>query len=451
MLQRLDQVLTQFIKYLERLPIGLSRISDYVLAFITRASETLVRVLRRAISIIFRFLRELTTNLVKIAWHLLQLALVPFLFTLVLCFGLELRNVGYWKTGLGMMLVAGAGLVVFVVAFLASFAKSNTEEQKEPITSNTQELGEIVSDSIAEEQKEPITSNTQELGEIVSDSIAEEQYDYVPDSDRTKVKGKTLQAGVLVMDLVALGLVLYLTFAWAHWFSNPILRTVQVVECRALLTVLSVSNRSLEGPFARAMREAIGPPPLRAGIDTQMPTRLKTVPPKFSQEARRPEAFGTVSLDLLVSTDGKVRSIKITESLPMLDNEIKAAVSQWEYKPTIVAGQPVPVVVPIEYIWAGDPLPPEALAGITGTGRFENESLLTGTLKNNGKWTLGWVTNVFKGPKDETLPVKWERRCEISEVIPPGQERKLRCEMEKVDLSANWRWHITAAWGLPSN
>jgi len=428
MLQRLDQILTQFIKYLERLPIGLSRISDYVLAFITRASETLVRVLRRAISIIFRFLRELTTNLVKIAWHLLQLALVPFLFTLVLCFGLELRKVVYWKTGLGMMLVAGAGLVVFVVAFLASFAKSNTEEQKKSIT-----------------------SNTQEQGEVVSDSIAEEQYDYVPDSDRTKVKGKTLQAGVLVMDLVALGLVLYLTFAWAHWFSNPILRTVQVVECRALLIVLSVSDRSLEGPFARTMREAIGPPPLRAGTDTQMPTCLKTVPPKFSQEARRPEAFGTVSLDLLLSTDGKVRSIKITESLPMLDNEIKAAVSQWEYKPTIVAGQPVPVVVPVQYIWAGDPLPPEALAGITGTGRFENESLLTGTLKNNGKWTLGWVTNVFMGPKDETLPVKWERRCEISEVIPPGQERKLRCEMEKVDLSANWRWHITAAWGLPSN
>src|SRR6185503_8903220 len=59
----------------------------------------------------------------------------------------------------------GAGVGGFFVAFLASFAKSNTEEQKKSIT-----------------------SNTQEQGEVVSDSIAEEQYDYVPDSDRTKVK-----------------------------------------------------------------------------------------------------------------------------------------------------------------------------------------------------------------------------------------------------------------------
>jgi hypothetical protein len=198
-------------------------------------------------------------------------------------------------------------------------------------------------------------------------------------------------------------------------------------------------------------REAAGPPPLRAASETDSPSRLKYVEPEFPSNLRRPEAFGTVAFDILVGSNGKVRLIRITQSVPLIDDVITQAATQWEYKPMILAGQSVPVIVPYRYSWAGDAVPAEVLAQLGGTGRFEDQTVLSGTYKNSSSWTIGWIESVFRGPKDKLMPVKWERHCQTSGVILPGQDKEFRCQMDAVDLSADWRWEIKAASGLPGN
>jgi len=404
MLKQLDNLLTELIKYLDLFYVALGRVGEYLLQFISRTFEGILRVLRRAISIIYRFLRDLVVYLVKISWRLFQLTLVPLCFVLLWGFGSELWRSGYWKLGIWLEAIAIVGLFLFVAAFLASLAKSIKESP-------------------------PSTAN----------------------ENSTREKGATIQFAFLVMDFIALGLVLWISISWAHWFSNPILRIVQVVECSVLLVGLTQSNKTTESDMARLIREAAGPRPLRAGTETDWPISIKVVPVTLSQEARRPEAFGTVGLDVLVGSDGKVRSIKVTESVPLIDEDVKAAVNQWEYKPLVLAGQSVPAIIPVHYTWAGDSVPREVLAQLTGTGALKSTSVFAGTFKNPSAWTIGRVSFVLRGPEDKQLPVQWERECDIIVITWPGGNNEFWCEVQPVDNASDWRWQMKAAWGLPSN
>ncbi len=403
MLKNLDHLLTELIRQLEVFYVALGRVGEYVLEFITRTFEGILRVLRRAISILYRFLRDLLVNLVKIGWRLLQLALVPLFFVLLWGFGSELWTSGYWKLGISLEVIAAVGLLLFAAVFLASLTKSRKEAP----------------------------SNNPDVENL------------------TREKGATIQFAFLMVDLIALGLVLWVTLWWAHWFSNPVLRVVQIVECRLLLVGLSISNEAKESDLARLTNEAVGPFPLRAGTESDWPTRIKDVPVTFSQPSRRPEAFGTVGLDVLIGSHGKVRSIIVTESVPFIDEEVIAAVRQWEYKPMVLAGQSVPVILPITYTWAGDSAPKEILAQLNGRAGLKKESVFGGRLKNSSTWTIGWVSLAIKGPKETNVPVKWERKCQVSTVISPGQEVEFLCRIEPVDLLAGANWDIVAAWGLP--
>jgi len=166
-------------------------------------------------------------------------------------------------------------------------------------------------------------------------------------------------------------------------------------------------------------------------------------------EAMRQDAFGTVGLEVLISSDGSVRSATIKQSIPVIDEAVLSAVRQWEYQPTVVDGVPTPVIVPVVYHWAGVPIPEKVLSQLTGLGKFESSSILTGSLSNPTSWIVGAERHVFRGPKDTELPVMWERNCNTYVAIEPGASKNFRCEFEAADLSQGWRWEIVAAWGLP--
>jgi protein TonB len=54
-----------------------------------------------------------------------------------------------------------------------------------------------------------------------------------------------------------------------------------------------------------------------------------------------------VILDALIDVDGTVRVVRVLRSIPELEQGAIDAVLQWEFAPTVLNGQPVPVVLTV--------------------------------------------------------------------------------------------------------
>jgi len=62
--------------------------------------------------------------------------------------------------------------------------------------------------------------------------------------------------------------------------------------------------------------------------------KIKTrVEPEYPELARRNNISGSVRLELLVTTDGKVKSIKVLGGNPVLVQAAVAAATKWKYEP----------------------------------------------------------------------------------------------------------------------
>jgi TonB family protein len=83
------------------------------------------------------------------------------------------------------------------------------------------------------------------------------------------------------------------------------------------------------------------PPRVRIGADVPAPPRTKTVAPVYPDEARTAGVTGTVRLELLIGTDGKVRDARVIDSVPLLDAAAIDAARQWEFRPVLLNGAPV--------------------------------------------------------------------------------------------------------------
>jgi TonB family protein len=86
----------------------------------------------------------------------------------------------------------------------------------------------------------------------------------------------------------------------------------------------------------------------KIGNGVSSPRLLYKVQPEYSQEARISRLEGTVTLYIVVGTDGKPRDLKVLHSLGMgLDETAIAAASKWLFKPGEKDGQPVNVFAQI--------------------------------------------------------------------------------------------------------
>jgi TonB family protein len=83
------------------------------------------------------------------------------------------------------------------------------------------------------------------------------------------------------------------------------------------------------------------------GFKIPEPRKIKAVHVVYPEDAKNARLQGTVLLDVTITTEGKVSDVKVLQGVPLLDNAAVAAVSQWEYEPTILHGHPVPVVMTV--------------------------------------------------------------------------------------------------------
>ncbi|HXR43277.1 MAG TPA: energy transducer TonB, partial [Pseudolysinimonas sp.] len=89
------------------------------------------------------------------------------------------------------------------------------------------------------------------------------------------------------------------------------------------------------------------PAPVRVGGVIRAPQKIRDVAPRYPVIAQQSKVQGFVILEAVISEDGAVESLRVLRSQPLLDAAALEAVRQWRFTPTLLNGQPVPVVMTV--------------------------------------------------------------------------------------------------------
>ncbi|HKQ59278.1 MAG TPA: energy transducer TonB [Candidatus Eisenbacteria bacterium] len=84
---------------------------------------------------------------------------------------------------------------------------------------------------------------------------------------------------------------------------------------------------------------------------TSLPEAIKRQAPSYPDAAREAKITGLVMVEALVVPDGSVAQVRISESVPGLDEAAMEAVHRWRFKPARCGDRPIPVrlVVPVRF------------------------------------------------------------------------------------------------------
>ena len=87
--------------------------------------------------------------------------------------------------------------------------------------------------------------------------------------------------------------------------------------------------------------------PIRVSIGVQNSRLIHQVNPVYPTLAKRARVSGIVLLQVTVDERGVVAAIKLIRGHPLLNQSAIDAVSQWKYSPTLLSGEPVPVIATV--------------------------------------------------------------------------------------------------------
>jgi protein TonB len=91
--------------------------------------------------------------------------------------------------------------------------------------------------------------------------------------------------------------------------------------------------------------------PLPVGGIVQEARLVTKVQPVYPDLAIRARVSGLVILQVSVDEEGNVYEIKVLKGHPLLDEAAVNAVRQWKYSPTLLNGEPVPVIATVTVIF----------------------------------------------------------------------------------------------------
>lgn len=81
-------------------------------------------------------------------------------------------------------------------------------------------------------------------------------------------------------------------------------------------------------------------PTVKAEGEIRPPKLIKEVKPVYPIIARNKGVEGTVTLQVITDIYGKVKNVKVLESIPLLDQAAIDAVRQWVFEPLVIDGKP---------------------------------------------------------------------------------------------------------------
>lgn len=87
--------------------------------------------------------------------------------------------------------------------------------------------------------------------------------------------------------------------------------------------------------------------PMRPGGDIRPPQKLVHVAPVYPPLAVAAHLEGRVVLDCVIDEDGRVSSVTVLRSQPLLEAAAVEAVRQWRYRPTLLNGVRVSVLLTV--------------------------------------------------------------------------------------------------------
>lgn len=90
------------------------------------------------------------------------------------------------------------------------------------------------------------------------------------------------------------------------------------------------------------------PSQLQVGGDVQAAKIINRVMPTYPLPARQARISGTVRLIGVIAKDGTVQKLQVVSGHAFLVQAALAAVRQWVYRPTLLNGEPVEVIAPID-------------------------------------------------------------------------------------------------------
>jgi protein TonB len=96
------------------------------------------------------------------------------------------------------------------------------------------------------------------------------------------------------------------------------------------------------------------PPPPRTPIQVGHLRESKLifkVNPIYPELARKGHVAGSVILEATIDEEGNVSAVKVLSGNPLLTEAAVGAVKQWKYSPTILNGEPVPVLATVTVIF----------------------------------------------------------------------------------------------------
>ena len=87
--------------------------------------------------------------------------------------------------------------------------------------------------------------------------------------------------------------------------------------------------------------------PVRVGGLISPPIKVRNVDPAYPELAKRAGVQGIVIVECVIDRDGRVARTRVLRSIPLLDAAALAAVEQWRYRPTLLNGVPVQVLMTV--------------------------------------------------------------------------------------------------------
>jgi TonB family protein len=109
----------------------------------------------------------------------------------------------------------------------------------------------------------------------------------------------------------------------------------------------NVPVRIGQAPEMMAFKAAPSDGALRVGGNIKAPAKIRDVRPAYPPIARSANVTGVVILEVRIGPDGHVEDARVLRSIPLLDQAAIEAVNQWEFTPTLMNGQAVPIIMTV--------------------------------------------------------------------------------------------------------
>ena len=86
---------------------------------------------------------------------------------------------------------------------------------------------------------------------------------------------------------------------------------------------------------------------MRPSSGVRTPHKTVDVAPKYPALARESHVEGVVILEVIIDERGNVTSTRVLKSVTLLDQAAIDAVQQWKFTPTLLNGEPIPIVMTV--------------------------------------------------------------------------------------------------------